>query len=87
MSPARRYIKSHTTGAFRAAVRRAQWEWAISCRHQRALKEIQRFLRELPLRLNLGSGPNVKPGWLNIDLFHPAADVQLDLRRPLTTDH
>ena len=31
-------------------------------------------------RLNLGCGPNYKPGWLNIDLFDESADVALDLR-------
>ena len=31
--------------------------------------------------LNLGCGENRRQGWLNIDLFDPAADLQLDLRR------
>jgi len=82
MDPVKRYIKSHTTWAFRSAVRRAQWEWDISRRHQRSLKKMRRLALHFPVKLNLGSGPNVRPGWLNIDLFHPAADVQLDLREP-----
>jgi len=32
--------------------------------------------------LNLGCGPNVRHGWLNVDLFNPDADLSLDLREP-----
>jgi len=38
-------------------------------------------MRQRPLRLNLGCGPNCRSGWLNIDLFDSAADLQLDLRK------
>lgn len=34
------------------------------------------------LKLNLGCGPKLKPGYLNLD-FHKKADLRLDLRRPL----
>jgi predicted SAM-dependent methyltransferase len=34
------------------------------------------------LRLHLGCGCAIKPGWLNIDL-HPKADLMLDLREPI----
>ncbi len=39
------------------------------------------------LRLNLGCGPKLKDGYLNLD-FHPKADLRLDLRRriPLPDD-
>ncbi len=33
------------------------------------------------LRLHLGSGDRLKPGWVNVDI-HPAADLRLDVRRP-----
>jgi len=35
------------------------------------------------LRLNLAAGHVPKPGWLNVDLLAPTADLRLDLRRPL----
>jgi predicted SAM-dependent methyltransferase len=34
------------------------------------------------LKLNLGCGPHVKPGWINIDLFTHDVDLSLDLREP-----
>lgn len=37
-------------------------------------------------RLHFGCGPNIKPGWVNIDLANPAADLHLDLSRPLPFD-
>ena len=33
------------------------------------------------LRLHLGSGDRLRPGWVNVDI-HPAADLRLDVRRP-----
>jgi len=33
-----------------------------------------------PCRLNIGCGPNVKEGWVNIDLA-PSADLRIDVRR------
>lgn len=74
------YFKSHTTYAFRRAVRQVGKEWRLSSRHRLAVKRAPRFLQASPLKLNLGCGPNKKPGWLNIDFYHPGADLQLDLR-------
>jgi len=38
--------------------------------------------RTSPVRLHLGCGPRILPGWINIDIgLH--ADVTLDLRRPI----
>jgi hypothetical protein len=79
MKWAKDYLKSHTTKALRSAVRQVGREWRMSSRHWLSVTEVPRFLQGSPLKLNLGSGPNVKPGWLNIDLFDPRADLQLDL--------
>lgn len=40
---------------------------------------------ERNLRLNFGCGPNIKQGWINIDLG-PSSDLQLDLRKLLPFD-
>lgn len=45
-------------------------------------KKANGYINGYPIKLNLGCGPNPKAGWVNIDLFHSAADLQLDLREP-----
>jgi predicted SAM-dependent methyltransferase len=55
-------------------------EWGIYKRHRSALKKVAPFLRYPEKKLNLGCGPNLKPGWINIDLLDSGADLQLDLR-------
>jgi len=82
MNAIRRYLRSHTTFAFRSSIHRVGKEWQMSRHHRAAVKQAPRFLENLPIQLNLGSGPNVKPGWLNIDLSHPKADLLLDLCEP-----
>jgi predicted SAM-dependent methyltransferase len=74
------FIKAHTSrGVFDALVK-AKREWRIYRQHRSALKKVSAF-RELPeKKLNLGCGPNPKPGWINIDLFDSRADLRLDLR-------
>lgn len=49
-------------------------------RHREEIKKASRFLQVQPVRLNLGCGPKRKDGWVNVDLFNSAADLQLDLR-------
>lgn len=83
MNPAKKLLKSRTTSGLRSAIREVRKEWRLCCRHRSTLRRVPQFLRtRVPLKLNLGSGPNIKPGWLNIDLFDPGADLQLDLREP-----
>jgi predicted SAM-dependent methyltransferase len=40
-----------------------------------------RNMPAIPLRLNLGCGEILEPGYINIDLHYPQADVQMDVRR------
>jgi predicted SAM-dependent methyltransferase len=61
------------------AVRALMFEFASAVHHAGALRRARRIDA---VRLELGSGPRVKPGWVNID-FAPNADLRLDLRRPL----
>ena len=77
----RNLIKSKTTTGFRRAVRDMIEEFRIQRLHHAALYRVHRYLgREL--KLNVGCGPNLKAGWINIDLSDKA-DLQLDLREPL----
>jgi predicted SAM-dependent methyltransferase len=67
-------------------LRKAAWqlrhEWILFRLHRREVKKVPRFLQVLPVKLHLGCGPNRKNGWVNVDLFDPRADLQLDLREP-----
>mgnify|MGYP001278551737 CR=1 FL=1 len=81
MNSVKAYIKSCTTVTVRRAVRDLATEALVYRRHWYAMRKVPRFLRSLPLKLNLGCGPNYKKGWVNIDLFSVASDLQLDLRR------
>lgn len=57
-------------------------ERAIAANHRRGLAQVRRQSLSRPAKLNLGSGPHVKSGFLNVDLF-PGGDIMLDLRRGL----
>jgi predicted SAM-dependent methyltransferase len=74
------FVNSHTSGALRRSVRQVGEELRIYRRHRLGVRKARRSVGDLPLKLNLGCGPNSKPGWLNIDLFHSGADLHLDLR-------
>jgi predicted SAM-dependent methyltransferase len=82
VNPLKRYFKSHTTQAFRLAIRQVEEEWRICSLHRSSLKRVQQFLHGSPLKLNLGCGPNPKSGWVNVDLYDSRADLHLDLREP-----
>jgi predicted SAM-dependent methyltransferase len=67
----------------RAAVIAWESEARADRLHRKAVRAAAHRQERGPLRLNLGCGPNSKPGWVNIDLTADAADLHLDLRRPL----
>jgi predicted SAM-dependent methyltransferase len=77
----RAYFKEHTTFGFRQSLRLVLAEWDIQRRHRRGCRIAQQMIG--PLKLNLGCGSNLKPGWVNADLFAAGADLPLDLREPL----
>ena len=70
-----------TTAGLRQAGRALVTELRLWSTHRRAVRQAQR-LPATGLKLHLGSGPNRKSGWVNIDL-HQEADLTLDLREPL----
>ena len=67
------------------AWRRLRLEGLLAWVHARTLLTRRREIAALnargALRLHLGCGDRLKPGWVNVDL-HPAADLRLDVRRP-----
>lgn len=50
--------------------------------HRKGIKKAKAYARQNDIRLNIGCGPNRKPGWVNIDL-RPDVDVSLDMREPM----
>jgi predicted SAM-dependent methyltransferase len=76
----KQYIKAHTPSGLFKAASNLRREWRIARRHRAGLATVGRFLALPDKKLNLGCGSNLRPGWINIDLFSKAADLQLDLR-------
>ncbi len=76
----RSVIKAQMTGGFRNALRGLWSEFLILRRHRASLRKARRLPKTSDLKLNLGCGANLKPGWINVDSFNERADLQLDLR-------
>jgi predicted SAM-dependent methyltransferase len=67
----------------RAALRLLRDEIGMYQHHRKGIKKASNYTRETNLKLNIGCGPNLKVGWLNIDLFSPQADLALDMREAM----
>jgi predicted SAM-dependent methyltransferase len=79
-------IKSTTKEGLPVGLQRAQRklrdEMIIAAKHRSGLRRTKDFSSARPLHLNIGCGPNLKQGWVNIDIAGPA-DLYLDLREPI----
>ncbi len=62
------------------AIRQLIAEFCLQRRHRAAVVKARKLVG--PLKLHIGSGSNIKSGWINIDLFEPSADLALDVREP-----
>jgi predicted SAM-dependent methyltransferase len=71
-----------TIRGVRDARRTLARELVLSRRHFSSVRKARRLDGATGLKLHLASGPNLKKGWLNIDLFARRADLRLDLREP-----
>lgn len=80
MNSAKEFVKARISKGLLEAVNNARTEWRIFRLHRSELRKVGPFLGRLDKKLNLGCGPNPKPGWINIDLFDSGADLRLDLR-------
>jgi predicted SAM-dependent methyltransferase len=76
----KQYLEARCSYGLNQAARHLHNEWIWFRRHRRARRKVQYFLHSLPIKLNIGCGPNRKEGWVNVDILDPAADLQLDLR-------
>ena len=67
----------------RVALRDVAAEYRFQRLHRAGVRKARKTHWNGPVKLNLGCGENVKPGWVNIDLYKDDADLRLDLREPL----
>jgi len=72
-----------TSGPLRVALVQLANEFKTRVCHTRGVREATRVLaRHAPLRLHVGCGTRIIPGWCNVDIT-PGADLRVDVRRPL----
>jgi predicted SAM-dependent methyltransferase len=76
----RDHVKAMVPKGLGRSILQVSGEFQIYLRHRGALKKADKLAGKSGLKLHLGCGPNIKSGWVNIDLFHPSADLHLDLR-------
>lgn len=75
-------LKGAVSRGFIVAFRNLRTEWRAMARHRAGVQAASRYAGLTGLRLHLGCGYHPKAGWVNVDLFNPKADVELDLREP-----
>jgi predicted SAM-dependent methyltransferase len=71
-------LKSRLSGGVRLACRKLLLELRIQQVHRRSIRRARCLTP--PLELHIGCGTDLKPGWVNVDLFEETADLRLDLR-------
>ena len=76
------WFAQRTTRGFRRAARHLIDEFALQRRHLAGRRRAA-SIASPGATIQLGSGGNPKPGWINVDLFATGADVALDLREEL----
>ena len=64
------------------ALRSCETELRVLLAHWRSCFKARRFRGQTQLKVHFGCGPEVRPGWVNVDFNH-RADLQLDLRKHL----
>lgn len=75
---------NETYTLLRESLMNVKLEITLTQRHIRACRKIPHILQSAkPLNLNLGSGDELKSGWINVDVFNSVAELALDLRRSL----
>jgi predicted SAM-dependent methyltransferase len=73
--------RKYSTSGLRHAIYNARREYQLCKMHRGSVRKSAIYARRTDLRLNLGCGSNLKPGWVNIDLGGDAK-LHLDLREP-----
>lgn len=79
----RRLLRKRMSRGLREALWIARYELRAQRRHRAGVRRARRWRTAKGLQLHLGCGSNAKPGWINVDLWSPSADLSLDLREDL----
>lgn len=84
VEPIWKSLRAHVPLPVRQAFHQLVLELQIARLHSKGVRKASRLsARDGLFLLNLGCGNVSKPGWINVDLFDPTADLALDLRQPL----
>ncbi len=83
-----RYV-SRSLHKVRKKLRRATPDWlaglwefvSVPLIHANGVRKVRRLSGRTDLKIQLGCGTRIKPGWVNVDL-RSSADIRLDLSRP-----
>src|SRR5438105_2551875 len=79
----RRWVSARLSRGVKRTLAALGEELRLQRRHRAGVRRAARLAGQHGLKLHLGCGSNRKAGWVNIDLFNAAADLQLDLREAL----
>ncbi len=75
-------LRKYTSRSLRRSLRHVIAEVKISLIQHKGIRRARRFYAGTDLKLHFGCGPNLKEGFINIDL-HKGSDLSLDLREEL----
>jgi len=75
-------LKNHLTAGQLSALRTVLAELRIGRIHSKGVRQAKVLRNRDDLKLNFGCGPDIKPGYINVDLCE-GADLRLDLREPM----
>lgn len=82
-STAKKALRKVVPPYVRRALRILATEVKLARAHSKARKSAQSLSAAKNLRLNFGSGSNLKSGWVNIDAFSPSSEHHWDARRQM----
>ena len=75
-------IKQRVPVGLRRALHHLRSEWRIAKAHRRGLRAAKQYRNSKAIKINIGCGPNPKPGWLNLDI--EGADLHArDMRKSI----